>query len=185
MHSGKFVIRLGPSLHSRLVKKARDEKVSLNRLCARTLEEGISGVTPASGEWQGTVTALRKKFGDSLLGVVLFGSVARGEATESSDIDLLIVVASDVPITRALYRWWDEAIAGQVESNVNPHFIRLPESPGEAGGLWLEVAVASTVLWEREGQVHATLAKLREVIAAGHLRRRLTGGVPYWVRDEK
>jgi predicted nucleotidyltransferase len=34
---------------------------------------------------------LRQLCGDSLVSVVLFGSVARGEATTLSDIDLLVV----------------------------------------------------------------------------------------------
>ena len=35
---------------------------------------------------------LRERFGDNLVSVYLFGSVARGECTEGSDIDLLVVV---------------------------------------------------------------------------------------------
>ena len=35
---------------------------------------------------------LRQKLGDSLISVVLYGSVARGEARLRSDIDLLIIV---------------------------------------------------------------------------------------------
>ncbi len=37
-------------------------------------------------------TALRERFGDRLRELVLFGSQARGEATEESDVDLLVVV---------------------------------------------------------------------------------------------
>ena len=36
--------------------------------------------------------ALRERFGDRLRELVLFGSQARGEATEESDVDLLVVV---------------------------------------------------------------------------------------------
>lgn len=37
---------------------------------------------------------------DELVGVVLFGSVARGEADRASDIDLLVIVAEDKTATR-------------------------------------------------------------------------------------
>jgi len=37
--------------------------------------------------------ALRERLGERLLAVALFGSVARGEATPDSDIDLLVVVS--------------------------------------------------------------------------------------------
>ncbi len=36
--------------------------------------------------------ALRERFGDRLRELVLFGSQARGEATEESDVDLLVIV---------------------------------------------------------------------------------------------
>ena len=35
---------------------------------------------------------LRKRFGDRVQSVVLFGSVARGEADDESDIDMLVLV---------------------------------------------------------------------------------------------
>ncbi|MEM0037111.1 MAG: nucleotidyltransferase domain-containing protein, partial [Candidatus Korarchaeum sp.] len=40
------------------------------------------------------VESLKAKLGDNLVSVVLFGSVARGEADEGSDIDLLVVLES-------------------------------------------------------------------------------------------
>jgi uncharacterized protein len=49
--------------------------------------------------WQPTAAALtefatdvRMRFGERLTRLILFGSYARGEATEDSDVDLLIVV---------------------------------------------------------------------------------------------
>lgn len=41
--------------------------------------------------------ALSSRFGDRLEEFVLFGSVARGEATEESDIDVLVVVDALTP----------------------------------------------------------------------------------------
>lgn len=38
------------------------------------------------------VEALKERMGHRLLAVALFGSVARGQATEESDIDLLVIV---------------------------------------------------------------------------------------------
>jgi uncharacterized protein len=40
---------------------------------------------------------LRRRFGARLMRLVLFGSHARGEATEDSDVDLLVVVEDLTP----------------------------------------------------------------------------------------
>jgi predicted nucleotidyltransferase len=41
-------------------------------------------------------TRLRRAFGSRLHGIVLYGSVARGEATTESDIDLLVLLEGPV-----------------------------------------------------------------------------------------
>ena len=49
-------------------------------------------------EWaalEGIVARLHERYGDDLLRVVLFGSKARGDFDEESDLDLLIVVRMD------------------------------------------------------------------------------------------
>lgn len=45
---------------------------------------------------------LEKAYGDRLRGVVVYGSEARGEAEEDSDIDLLVLLDGDVDV-------WDDA----------------------------------------------------------------------------
>lgn len=45
---------------------------------------------------------LEKAYGDRLKGVVVYGSEARGEAKEDSDIDLLVLLDGDVDV-------WDDA----------------------------------------------------------------------------
>jgi predicted nucleotidyltransferase len=51
------------------------------------------GIPPAIAEALARFTAaLRARFGPRLREVVLFGSVARGEAHEESDVDVLVVV---------------------------------------------------------------------------------------------
>ena len=43
------------------------------------------------------VTSICKIYGDNLLSIILYGSVARNTATEDSDIDIAFLVKSDNP----------------------------------------------------------------------------------------
>ena len=49
-----------------------------------------------------TKAILGKAFGERLRGVVLYGSVARGEAAPDSDIDLLVLLGAPVDFGRDL-----------------------------------------------------------------------------------
>ena len=54
------------------------------------------------------VQRLEDHYGDDLAGVVLYGSVARGEEEEESDIDLLVLLTSDFD------RWQEIQAIGDV-----------------------------------------------------------------------
>lgn len=118
--------------------------------------------------------------GDELLGLVLFGSCARGEQTVSSDVDLLVVVSSPVQLNRDLYRRWDETSR---LDNVSPHFVHLPDGLDRAGSIWFEVAVEGIILFERDRAVTRFVQDVRRAIADGKVERRYSHGHPYWVKN--
>jgi len=192
--SGNFVVRISPDLHGRLRDLAAKRGQSLNRLCADVLEGAVcpdigTQSSPAAGS--GTAPRILAEkcaqvFGEDLLGVVLFGSIARGEAFPDSDLDILVVMDRSRPIRRNLYSRWQDTLSSFAEQTfpheVNPHFSHLPESPENAGALWLEIAIDGIVLWERAGEVSAALRALRAHLAAGKAVRRVRHGHPYWVR---
>ena len=65
----------------------------------------LSHPVDGSGDFAGMAEAVARAgevVGGSLAGVVAFGSWARGELTDASDIDMLIVVDPDTPVRRAL-----------------------------------------------------------------------------------
>jgi hypothetical protein len=162
-----------------LKRKSLEAEISLNELCLRMLDHADA---PSSSLSASLLPAIRSAFAKDLVGVLLFGSAARGTEQATSDIDLLIVLAETLPITRALYAQWDAAIRDH--EKVSPHFVRLPPSIEGAGSIWFEAAMDGIVLWEQGNAVSGFLVAVRRAIAEGKIRRRTVHGHPYWVDGE-
>lgn len=158
--------------------------MSLNDLCRTALESCVAEEVPRyhpEGAGRSTLVETASAIvGDELLGVVLFGSAARGEALDSSDTDILIVATPAVAVTRDLYRRWDELCA---DRTVSPHFVHLPDGAESAGSIWYEVALDGIVLHETDRVLTRALQGLRRAIADGSVERRYSHGHPYWVRN--
>jgi predicted nucleotidyltransferase len=178
--SGRFLLRMEPGLHAALRAAARAAGMSLNDYCVRKLAMPAHPGTAAAAA--ATVTARAAEVaGAALVGVVVFGSWARGETTAASDVDVLVVVAPELAVTRELYRAWDATPLEWSGRPVEPHFARLPEPDAPWSGLWAEVAIDGVVLFERDLAVSRRLAAVRSRIAAGQAVRRFSNGHPYWV----
>ncbi|NCA10545.1 nucleotidyltransferase domain-containing protein, partial [bacterium] len=109
---------------------------------------------------------------------------ARGEITDSSDVDLLVVLDPSLPITRALYRSWDERPLTWGGRGVDVHLVHLPEADAEISGTWAEAATDGIVLFERGLELSRRLSAMRRRIAAGEVVRHVAHGQPYWVRGQ-
>ncbi len=127
------------------------------------------------------VEAAARVASDRLVGVVVFGSWARDEVGPDSDIDVLIVLDAEAPVTRSLYRAWDAVPVGWVDREVEPHFVTRPPAGRRVLGVWAEAAIDGVVLFERNLEVSRRLAGVRREIADGRIRRRTVHGQPYWV----
>lgn len=176
--SGRFVLRLPPGLHAALQQAARAAALSLNELCVRRLAASGTGLALAD-DASGIVDRASRVAGHALVGVVLYGSWARGDAGPGSDVDVLVVVDPSMALTRALYRAWDAVPATWQGRPVDPHFVHPPGSR-PSGAVWGEVAVDGVVLFERGLEVSGALARVRRDIADGRLVRRVAHGQPYW-----
>ncbi|MCJ7628060.1 MAG: toxin-antitoxin system HicB family antitoxin [Longimicrobiales bacterium] len=176
--SGRFVLRIDPDLHAALREAARAAGTSLNEYCTRKLS------IPTS-EWVGpaitAVTRAHAVVGKALLGVVAFGSWARQEMGEKSDVDLLVIVEAGQEIDRGLYKSWDEEPLRWDGHLLEPHFVHLPEAGSRLSGLWAEVAVDGLVLFDRDMEVSSRLVEFRREIASGRIHRRRSHGQSYWV----
>lgn len=177
--SGRFVIRLDPALHAELRREAADLGISLNEHCARVMAVHRAGGDAAAAA---VIREVRRRVGGDLVGVVVYGSWARGELTDASDVDLLVVVEPSLPISRSLYRSWDETPLRWGDRCVDVHFVHLPRLEDELSSTWAEAATDGIVLFERGLALSRRLGDIRRRIAAGELTRHVTHGQPYWVR---
>jgi predicted nucleotidyltransferase len=116
----------------------------------------------------------------TLWGVVLFGSAARAEATETSDLDLL-VVADDLPEAfserlRLLRGLAPVSLRGKIS------LIAKTRDEFEAGfpSYYLDLGLDGIVFYDRDRYMDGKLERIRELIdLAGLTRRRVDDGF-FW-----
>lgn len=180
--SGRFVLRIDPGLHAALREAAAAVGTSLNEYCAVKLAAPVGDLSSfeLAAAAVGRAAAV---VGSNLAGVVAFGSWARHELHDLSDVDLLVVVDEDLGLTRELYTRWDEAPVVVGGRRVEPHLVRLPTAPLAAVGLWAEAAVDGMVLFARDLRLASSLAAIRRQLVEGRVRRATSHGQPYWVME--
>ena len=188
--SGKFVLRIDPKLHVFLQHWANQQELSLNQYCTERLLGGVGRGHPQfQSALLGALYDAIRIHGKDLEGVLLFGSWARGEQREGSDIELLIVLREGVAIKRELYRKWEKTetqLASETsQCLVEPSIVTLPSLNSLPSSLWAEVSIDGILLFEQTQKIREYLFKVRQAIANGALRRERTHGQNYWVRQTK
>jgi hypothetical protein len=179
--SGRFLLRIEPALHALLKFDAGELGLSLNDFCARKL---ALPADPSAllGDGPAVVRRAIALYGPRLVGVVVFGSWAREQAADGSDVDVLVGLDRDVPLTRTLYAAWDEAPLRWDGRPVEVHLAHVPADDEAASAVWAEVALDGLVVFERDRRLSARLGLVRREIAAGRFVRRVAQGQPYWTR---
>jgi hypothetical protein len=174
-----FLLRLPRALHATLTERAAHEGLSLNEYCTRRLgaPEPPSVTRIDIGA---IVEPAVRVAGGHFVGLIAHGSTVRGEASTSSDVDVLVVVDRGLPLTRDVYREWDIANHERRGSRLDAHFIHLPERPSRAASVWCEAAIEGVVLVDVDGRVEQTLREVRRAIGEGRLVRKRAHGQPYW-----
>lgn len=134
---------------------------------------------------------LRGMLGDNLVSVVLFGSVAREEATADSDIDLLIV-CEELPSGRfARLRLLDQAdrqFDGDLvclrSRGIDTRLARLVRTRAEATHvvpLYLDFVQDAQLLHDKGGFFASVLTGLADSLTRLGAERRMRGRIRYWV----
>jgi predicted nucleotidyltransferase len=175
--SGRFVLRIAPPLHAALAESARERGLSLNEHCARSLARAEAETGNAFTE---TVARALEQLGPAVVAVAVFGSWARGEAGPSSDVDVLIVVAPEVEITRSLYGPWDDVDLSVGGRRVEPHFVQMRGAGDPISGLWAEIALDGAIVYDPDLVLSGELSRIRRAILGGELVHRSAGGRSWW-----
>ncbi len=130
--------------------------------------------------------SLLKKFGDNLISLVLYGSVARGTAKEESDIDLLIIL-KDAPDT--YYERLEPVIDIEISllksiSGTAPMFSSLILSKEEAmenRNIFLDMIDGSVILYDKKDFFKNRLEELKyRLTQLGSRKVTLKDKTWYW-----
>jgi predicted nucleotidyltransferase len=136
---------------------------------------------------------LKEKLGERLVSVALFGSVARGEAKEGSDIDLLVVLEGFKGSLGDRFQVFQEIDENLMESEtyralrkrglgtlISP--IPLTKEEVEAHPpILLDILTDGILLYDKDGFLQHCLKELRRRLEAlGAKKVRLPNGSWYW-----
>jgi len=125
------------------------------------------------------LAASNHRLGSAIVGMVLYGSTARGEASETSDIDVLILIESTFPIRREIYTALD-SIRG-IDPRISLSLAHLPKEEERPGSLWLEISRDGIILSDRNGQIAKAIDRIHKLITTEKIMRHETHGQGYWV----
>lgn len=172
----RILLRLPTHLHEAVKARADAARTSINSLLEHYIARGLQGPNDDLADSE-ILNLAKREFGTKFLGLLLFGSQARGDVHDMSDTDILMVVDDSITIDRALYRLWDQ----RMPDDVSLQIAHLPANPRDAGSLWLECALDARILHDPTGRIADFLAQAREYITSGNVVRKTTHGQGFWV----
>lgn len=133
------------------------------------------------------LAAAEAEFGQRLVTLAVFGSVARGTATAESDLDILIV-ADGLPDGRmnrlAAIDRIEETLVGLDAAHARLRISPLIKTPVEAARgspLYWHMTEHVLILRDRDGFLARTLEGVRARLAALGARKVVRGNAWYWV----
>lgn len=173
-------LRVNKELSRKLKTQAARLETSINEYCISLLKQSVElKIQNTNNDIKHVVDHALSVFDKSLEAVVLFGSYSRGDNTEESDIDILVVLNKSIKITRDIYNKWS-ALSNKISEKFSVHFVNLPDHLDSLSGLWCEVSLEGMVLYDTNLRTSKFLLKLREQILIGEYTYSYSHGQRYW-----
>lgn len=137
------------------------------------------------------LSQLKSFYGERLVSIVIFGSVARETQNFSSDIDVLII-GQELPEGRIRRIREFEAVEDRIEpflkslqkEGINTRIsalIKTPEEAKKGSPLFLDMVEDAQILFDKGGFFSALLKRLKKRFKALGARRIWKGNVSYWI----
>ncbi len=126
------------------------------------------------------ITALRKKLGERLIALVLFGSRARDEATVASDWDLLLIT-EELPQKSFDRHLFVKQLLPPFWRGVVSILAKTPEEfDASIQALYLDIAIDGVILFDKGSYMADRLALLNQQLATRGLYRTREGTELIW-----
>ena len=137
------------------------------------------------------IEALKRKYGDKFISLVVFGSVARGEARKDSDVDLLLVIDS-IPKRRLERQKEFMEVEKELEGYLNELFdegyfidfspiIKTPEEATRLSPLYLDMVEDAIIAYDKDDFFAKILERVRKRLEELGSKRVRMGKKWYWI----
>ncbi len=137
------------------------------------------------------IESLKDKYGDRLVSVVLFGSVARGEARKDSDIDLIIVIdglpkskikrqEGFIEVENKLMDTFENFLEKGYFVDISP-ILRTPEEISKIPPILLDVVEDGILLYDRNDFFKKIIEKIKGRLNELGSKRVRIGKRWYWI----
>jgi len=137
------------------------------------------------------IEALKRKYGDKFISLVVFGSVARGEARKDSDVDLLLVIDS-IPKRRLERQKEFMEVEKDLEGYLNELFdegyfidfspiIKTPEEAMRLSPLYLDMVEDAIIAYDKDDFFMKILDRVRKRLEELGSKRVRMGRKWYWI----